>query len=291
MELNVVGNSTKTSLNYFAKLIMSRQNDRRYIRYLPIYGSISTGIIYLGIGLIAILSFLKIKEGGADESSLLVYLNDYIVGKVFIWIILLGTVSYIIWRFYEAIQDPYGYGKKRTGMPKRIGIALSTLADILIVYSAMQVLLGISSAHPDGSPEEERLMVSNLFRESGGRWVVMVVGGIVLITAVLQFLYGITKGYKERLDISHFGATKKKVIHIFAWVGYAARGIIVGIIGFFLIKAAILKDAQHVVNTDKAFDFIGDHVGHLYFILVALGTICYAFFMFLLGATYNSDKD
>ncbi|HKZ37374.1 MAG TPA: DUF1206 domain-containing protein [Chryseolinea sp.] len=270
---------------------MSRKNSTRYIRYLPIYGSISTGIIYLGIGVIAILSFLKIKEGGADESSLLAYLNNYMVGKVFIWIILLGTVSYIIWRFYEAIQDPYGYGKKRDGMVKRIGIALSTVADALIAYSAMQVLLGISSAQADGSPEEERMMVSNLFQESWGRWLVMFVGSVVLMAAVLQFLYGITRGYKERLNITQFGPTKKKVIHIFAWVGYLARGIIVGIIGFFLIKAAILKDAQHVVNTDKAFDFIGDHIGHLCFILVALGTICYAFFMFLLGATYDSDKD
>lgn len=270
---------------------MNRKNSAHYIRYLPIYGSASTGIIYLGIGVIAILSFLKIKEGGADESSLLAYLNDYIAGKVFIWIILLGTVSYIIWRFYEAIQDPYGYGKKRSGMTKRIGIVLSTAADALIVYSATQVLLGISTANTDGSPEEERLMVSNLFQESWGRWVVMLVGVIVLMTAMLQFLYGITRGYKERLNISQFGEGKKKVIHIFAWIGYLARGIIVGIIGFFLIKAAILKDAQHVVNTDKAFDFIGDHIGHLYFILVALGTICYGVFMFLLGATYNSGKD
>ncbi len=270
---------------------MNKKKNKSYIRYLPIYGSVSTGLIYLGIGVIAMLSFLKIKKGGADESSFLVYLSDYIVGKVFIWIILLGTVSYIIWRFYEAIQDPYGYDKKMNGVTKRTGIALSTVADVLIAYAAIRILLGTSTAHSDGSPEEERQMVSNLLQESWGRGVVLLIGAIVLITSALQFLYGITRGYKERLNISHFGVAMKKLIHIFAWVGYFSRGIIVGIIGFFLVKAAVLKDGQHVVNTDKAFDFIGDHIGHFFFVLVAFGTICYAFFMFFLGATYNADKD
>lgn len=76
-----------------------------------------------------------------------------------------------------------------------------------------------------------------------------------------------------------------------AWSGYIARGIILGIIGFFLVKAGTTENATDVVNTDKAFDFIGDHVGHLYFIVVALGTICYGIFMIILGITYNTDKD
>ena len=64
-----------------------------FARYLAMYGCISTGMVYGAVGVIAILSFLKIKQGGADEGSLLVYLNDYLVGKIFIWIILVGMLS------------------------------------------------------------------------------------------------------------------------------------------------------------------------------------------------------
>jgi hypothetical protein len=35
-----------------------------FIHYLPIYGSFSTGLMYAAIGVIAILSFLKLKDGG-----------------------------------------------------------------------------------------------------------------------------------------------------------------------------------------------------------------------------------
>ena len=53
----------------------------------------------------------------------------------------------------------------------------------------------------------------------------------------------------------------------------------------------MVEKARYVVNTDKAFDFIGDHVGHVYFILVAIATICYGLFMFAQGITYDTDKD
>lgn len=260
------------------------------IRYLPIYGCISTGLIYGAIGVIAILSFLRLKQGGADEGSLLVYLNDYFIGKVFVIIILFGTLSYIIWRIYEAYKDPYNYGSHWKGLARRAGIGLSSIADVLIAYSAVMVLLGNSSSTEDGRPEEEREMVGSMLQEGWGEWLIIGLGVIILGTALVQFNYGVTRGYRERLNIGNFSSSTKKVIHLLAWIGYTARGIIIGIIGFFYIKAGIAENPQMVVNTDKAFNFIGENLGGALFIIVAVGTICYAFFMFFLGVTYDIDN-
>ncbi|HEV7349089.1 DUF1206 domain-containing protein [Telluribacter sp.] len=264
---------------------------RAIVHYLPVFGCASTGIIYLAIGVIAILSFLKLKDGGADESSLLVFLDSYFLGKILNLVILLGTICYILWRIYETIKDPYGYGKDARGLARRAGIALSTIADALIAYTAIEVLLGIGNIPENGEPEEQRQMVRSLLEENWGDWFIISLGVIVCTTALVQFFYGVTRGYKERLDIAQFSSGTKKLIHLLAWIGYLARGIILGIIGFFFLKAGLLDDARFVVNTDKAFDFIGDHVGHVYFILVALGTICYGLFMFSLGVSYDIDAD
>lgn len=267
------------------------QNKTSYVRYLPVYGSFSTGLIYLSIGVIAILSFMKIKDGGADESSLLAFLYDHTAGKVLFWIILLGTICYVLWRIYETVTDPYGYGKSLTGLARRTGIAMSTIPDILIALTALQVLMGTGNIQIDGRPLEQRQLVEDVLQKGWGSAAVIAVGVIVCLTALVQFYYGITRGYKERLDIVHYSLTMRKATHALAWVGYLARGVILGIIGFFFIKAGVKNSASHVVNTDKAFDFIGDHVGHLYFILAAVGTICYGVFMFILGFAYDADKD
>ncbi|MCS3795564.1 DUF1206 domain-containing protein [Niastella sp. OAS944] len=263
---------------------------RTIIHYLPVYGCMATGIIYAAIGVIAILSFLKVRYGGADEASMMAILAEYVVGKIVIYMILLGTLCYIVWRFYEAITDPYEYGGNFKGGIKRVGIALSTIADVLIVYAAVRVLLGISHFQSNGQPQEERAMVHSMLKHQG-QWPVIAIGLVYVCTAIIQQWYGITRGYRERVDIERFSVIFRHVVHILAWVGYAARGIILGIIGFFFLKAGIKENAQYIVNTDKAFDFIGDHVGHVYFILVAIATTCYGVFMFIQGIAYDTDKD
>lgn len=266
-----------------------RGKKKDWVHYLPELGSMATGFLYGGIGVIALLSFFKIRDGGADESSLLLVLNDSIVGKIIVIGILTGTSCYIVWRIYEAINDPYQYGLSGKGIARRTGIALSTVADALIVFAGIRVLLGTSHIQANGQPTEERAMTEALL-EAGDDWVIILLGNAILFTAVVQLVYGFTKGYKERLDETGFKPFVLKILHGIALYGYTARGIILGITGFFFLQAGLLHKADVVVNTDKAFDFIGDHVGHVFFIVVAIGTIAYGLFMIALGLTYKPGR-
>jgi hypothetical protein len=268
-----------------------RKKHNVIIRLLPKYGCIATGILYGSIGIIAILSFMKLKDGGADESRLMAWLNQYTTGKILVFIILAGSLCYIIWRFYEAVTDPYKYGKSAGGISKRLGIALSTVADILIVASAFKFLSGQGSTTEDEQLPMLRQMIGDIMDRQGGEIIVFSVGAIVVITAVIQLLYGITQGYRERLEVEEFKPVMKKTVHFLGISGYIARGIIIGITGWFYISASLTGDAGRVVDTDKAFDFIGDNIGHAPFIIVAAGTIFYGLFMFALGAAYDIDHD
>jgi hypothetical protein len=268
-----------------------KRNIRSYVKYLPLYGCVSTGLIYLGIGVVAILSFLRIKHGGADESSLLAYLNEYPIGKIGFWSILLGTLCYVVWRIFESINDPYAYGRELNGIARRTGIAATTIPDALIAVTCIQIIMGKGNIQLDGRPVELRAMVGSLLEKPWGNSVVIAIGVIICLTALVQFFYGVTQGYKERLDIAHFTKQMKAITHLLAGIGYLARGVIVGIIGLFFMKSGILHSPEYIVNTDKAFDYIGDNIGHFYFILIAIGTICYGVFMFIQGFSYDVDKD
>jgi hypothetical protein len=268
-----------------------RKKHNAIIKLLPRYGCIATGILYGSIGIIAILSFMKLKDGGADESRLMAWLNQYTIGKILVFIILAGSLCYIIWRFYEAVTDPYGYGKSAGGISKRIGIALSTVADIMIVASAFKYLLMVGNTSEEDQLPMLRQMVGDLLQKQSGEVIIFSAGAIILITAVVQLIYGITRGYHERLEVEEFRPAMRETVHFWGITGYIARGIIIGITGWFYISAAITGDAGRVVDTDKAFDFIGDNVGHAPFIIVAAGTIFYGLFMLALGAAYDIDHD
>lgn len=270
---------------------MKEKNRKRpFARYLAMYGCISTGLIYGAVGVIAILSFLKVRHGGADEGSMLAILNNSVPGYALVCIITFGTLSYIVWRIYESIIDPYHYGNDAKGLSTRAGIALSTVADAFIAYSAVTALFGTSTSNENGMPEALRHQVGGLLYKDWGKEIVTGIGTVIAITALTQLLYGLTRGYNDRLRIGHLKQWKQKLAHLLAAIGHVARGIILGIIAFFFIKAGTTGDSSYVVNTDKAFDFIGDDVGHVWFIAVAAGTICYGVFMFILGMYYNTDR-
>jgi len=272
-------------------LQMKRRQKRILLKALTLVGCFSTGILYCSIGVIALLSFFRLKDGGADESSFMVLLNGFVAGRVLNWLIILGAVCFILWRFYEAFKDPYHVGNGTKGILLRTGAAFSAGADAFIALSALQALFNEKKAPENGSPELQRNLVGDLFAQGGGHLLVTVVGAIVLVTAVVLAFYGLSKRFTETIRADDFSNRQRYGVHALAYAGYLSRGIILGITGFFFIKAAVKNNPALIVNTDKAFDFIGDQVGHLYFILVAVGTICYGIYMFVLGLHYDIDAD
>ncbi|TDH20673.1 DUF1206 domain-containing protein [Segetibacter sp. 3557_3] len=270
--------------------MIERNHKRSFVRMLAVYGCISNGLLYTFIGVIALLSFFKLQDGGADESSLMAFLRKSTAGTIIIWIIVLGLLSYISWRIYETVTDPYGYGKNAKGIARRTGILFSSIADALIAWSAIKTLF-TRGAGRDTQSDAQHELIQKLIRENDGAGLIVAVGILICITAFVQFIYLFSKTYLERLDIDRLKPFYKKSISVLAWMGYCSRGIIVGITGIFFIRAGLYKNADEVVNTDKAFDFLGDHIGHTSFIVVAIGTVAYGLFMFLLGRYYDPDKD
>lgn len=271
--------------------VMSAKKHNIIIHYLPVYGCISTGLIYASIGVIAILSFFRIREGGADENRLFAILSQYVAGKIVVAVILLGSLCYVVWRFYEAKTDPYGYGNDLSGKAKKTGIILSTLADILIVLSAFRFIIGMGDTAESNQLENLRQMAGKILTGDNGPLMIISTGLVYLVTAGVQLIYGTTRGYRERMEVEEFRVGWRKFIHFLGLYGYVSRGIILGITGYFYLKAGLESNASLIVDTDKAFDFIGDNIGHVAFIFIAAGTIAYGAFMFILGTAYDIDRD
>src|SRR4051812_31935538 len=262
---------------------------RNLLKTLTLIGCFSTGIIYGSIGVIALLSFLKLKNGGADESSFFVLLDGFAFGQILNWVIIFGAICFIIWRFYEAFQDPYKVGSDAKALLLRTGAAFSSGADAFIALSALQAIFSQQKAPVSGEPILQRNMVADLLKTEWGRVVVIVTALIVLLTALVLAFYGLSKRFTENIKASDFTKGETYVVHGIAYAGYLSRGVVLGIIGFFYLKAAIKHNSSYVVNTDKAFDFLGDYMGSVVFVLISIGTICYGLYMFVLGVHYNVD--
>jgi hypothetical protein len=249
---------------------MQKAKKYRVLKTLTLIGCFSTGIIYVSIGVIAILSFLKLKNGGADESSFFVLLNGFVAGRIINWAIVIGAICFIVWRLYEAVRDPHRTGKDAKAILLRTGGGFSSAADAFIALSVLAAMFAEQKPLVSGEPVQQRDMVAHLLHYNGGTVIITAAGVIVLVTSIVLVFYGFSSKFTEAIRSEDFSRKQKFVLHAIAYAGYFARGVILGIIGLSFIKSAIEKTSRYIVNTDKAFDFIGDHIGHPWFILIAI---------------------
>jgi hypothetical protein len=265
--------------------------DKKYekiARMLARYGCVSIGTVYILLGSMAILSLFGRAEDDADEERALDYLLEYTLGEILVWVVLIGMVGYIIWRIFEAITDPYDFGNDLKGIAKRVGIGLTSVGYGLIAFSAWDVLNGGG----DDSEQEQQLMIARVLAWQVGPWLIGAVGVMTGIVGLFQFRFVATGAYKKWLRLEELSDTVKRIIQTLAWAGYLARGVILMVLGYFLLYGAIKKEPEEVGDTDTAFDFIGGGiVGDSAFFLVALGTVSYGIFMYVFSMRYKFERE
>ncbi len=261
-----------------------------YAEKLAIIGCYSIAAVYIMVGVMAILSYLGIIVAKADEERIVGVILRIPMGWLIILSLVAGLAGYVFWRIFEALTDPYNFGNHLAGVAKRAGIALSAGGYILIGYAALDILINGGAGN---SEEEQQMLVARILALSGGAWIIGFAGAVTGFAGLIQFKYVAAGEYKKRLKFYAMQNWMEKMIHTFAWVGYFARGIILSIISYFFISAALESDPEEVGDTDSAFDFIGDFgtFGHIMFFAVAIGTICYGFYMILNGYYYSFEED
>jgi hypothetical protein len=261
-----------------------------YVEKLAKSGSYSIAAVYILVGLMALLSFFGMAEDAADEERIVDVILDLPLGEVLVALMIAGLLGYIIWRVFEAFTDPYNFGSDKMGLAKRTGIGLSATGYLIIAFAAAQILIQGGGGNGE---EDQQTLVSQVLEFPGGAWLVGIVGGVTGFAGLVQFKYVAGGDYIKRVNLHNMPQWLKTTTHILAWAGYVARGILLAVIGYFLISAGIQSDPEEVGDTDTAFDFIGDFgtLGSIAFILVAVGTICYGLFMIINGYFYSFEED
>jgi hypothetical protein len=264
---------------------------RKHTRPIARWGCVAIGTVYVLVGALALLALSGRFTGHADEDRIIRVVMDWPGGALLIWTIIGGLVGYVIWRVIEVFADPYEFGSDLRGMAKRVGVGLSGLAYGLVAYSAARIALG-PAGDSESSEERQQLLVAQVLEWPAGSWLIGLTGAALMVFAVLQFWLVARRAYTLEIDLDSRSRGTRRLIHVLAWAGYSARGIILAVLGYFLIRGALRRDPEEVGDTDTAFDFIGGGLaGDTAFFFVALATVGYGVFMYLCAAFYRFRKE
>ena len=253
-----------------------------WVTLLARFGYAAKGIVYIIIGVLA--AYASFTTGGrtTDTRGALEEILYKPYGKYLLGAIAIGLAGYALWRFVQAIKDTENKGSGAKGIAVRIGYAVIGVIYAGLAFSALQLVLGSGGESKGDSTSKE--WTATLLAQPFGQWLVGAIGLGFIAAAVSHFYKAYTAKFREKLMTSQMSEKAQSFALRTGQFGLASRGVVFGLIGAFLIQAALHSNAGEARGLGGALTALGQQTyGQLLLGVVALGLVAYGFYMLVLA--------
>jgi high-affinity Fe2+/Pb2+ permease len=248
---------------------------RRGVGQLARLGYFAIGVVYSAMGVLAMLGVLGVGAGQYTGSfGAIRALRSQPYGRVILGIIAAGVAVYVTWRLAQSVFDVEDRGTSTGGLLRRGGLLLSAFAYIvLIARIVVQMFVGLSSeASAQASDWSKPLM-----NHPAGLALIGLAGVAMLAVAGVQFWTAYRAGFLEQIAAS---SGSKRSVSALGRFGFFSRGVVFGIMAFFLIISAIRTSPSSAKGLGGAIQTLGQQpYGRFLIGVVAIGLFSYGLFM------------
>ena len=248
-------------------------------------GWFAKGVVYVIAGVLAL--FVAAKASGwststtgdqeASPTGALKTVAHASGGSLLMWLLAVGMLIYAAWRIVSAVL-PGGTGAE--SWVKRIGYVVSAI--IYITFALTAIALARSTNSTEGNADgnaKVTTMSGRMMEHTGGRIVVGVVGVIIIAAGIYRIIKGARIDVDDELDLSGMSPERRTWTSRLGALGEVGRGIGMGLIGFFVLRAAVTYDATEATGLDGALRRLATETwGVLVVVIVGLGFAAYGAF-------------
>ena len=243
----------------------------RWMVWLARAGLTARGINYLLIGGLAVAIGLGSSGEDADRLGALRYVASKPGGAAALWLLTVGFAALTVWRLAEAAYGQSGPDGHKTR--KRLGSLASAVLYGFICGSIVTLLLGVSQTSGNSQSKD---VTAQLMAHTGGRWLVLAIGVGVVVAGIVIIVGAVRKTFAKQLRLTEMSPGTRHVVETLGRVGGTARGIVFGVVGVFLVVAAVTFDARKAQGLDGALRKIASTpLGPWLLVAVALGLVTF----------------
>lgn len=238
------------------------------------------GIVYLIIGGLA--GKVAIGEGGAttDRNGALRAIHEQPFGRFLLAVVAIGLVGYALWSLIQAVLDPERQGTDAKGIAARVAYGVVGLSYGALAVAAAQLVMG-SGNGGKSSDTTTKDWTARLLTLPFGPFLVVLVGLIVIGVAGYLFYRAYSAEFEKSMDLATLSREARRGVIALGRAGYASLGVVFGIVGVFLIVAAVRNNAGAAKGLGGALaELARQPYGHVVLGIVAVGLIAYGLFSF-----------
>jgi hypothetical protein len=247
------------------------------------FGIIAKGVVYVLVGVLAAMSVFGQWGAVGDQGNAFEWVLDQPFGQILLGLVIIGLLCYVGWRMFMAFKDPDGEGSDAKAMIKRVGYFFSGLTYLFFAFLATRLLLPELTGGSSGNGGEEgrQLLLAKALDQPFGQLLIGLLAAIILAKGVYELYRAFKSKFETGVNERFMTQREHEIYKKTGRMGYAARGVIFGVVGYFLVKVALDADADAAGGTGEALNFLEQSGGPYLMALVALGFACYGVFMFV----------
>jgi hypothetical protein len=232
-------------------------------------GFVARGVIYGIIGILAIK--LVVGAGGktTNQQGALKTIAHQPFGKVLLILVAVGLGGYALWRFVRALLGR-GPEDSDSGFD-RVAACASGIVYAGLCAIAVELVVGSSGGSGGASKT-----TAGVFGWPAGTWLVGIAGAALIGVGLYQGYRGLSKDFLKDAKTEQMSPLVREWVEWIGAFGHVARMIVFGLVGVFLIKAAVDFDPNKAIGLDGALAKIA-HASYGPFLLgiVAAGLIAF----------------
>jgi len=231
------------------------------------------GLVYLMTGVLAVMAALYGGEAGSVEGTVLHRVAQSAPGMAVLALITASMFTYAIWRFLCAFSGSGGRRRYRRTVWSHVAQFGIGVIYTVIALCALGLLL--NSANPMNIPTKTG-PTSELIGQTSGRIASGTIGISMIAGGILQVRRGFREKFRRDLRTLTLSPMGKRWTRRAGKWGHAARGVVFGLTGVFLLFAAGGAASGEDGGLEQALEtLIAEPFGQSLLLVIAAGLACY----------------
>jgi fumarate reductase subunit D len=243
----------------------------RGFEWLARSGFVARGLIYGIIGILAIKLAAGAGGTNTNQQGALKTIARQPLGKVLLILVAIGLGGYALWRLVHALL---GHGPEDSDSTfDRVAAFGSGIVYAGLCVIAVEILLGSGSSGGSGNASKT---TAGVFGWPAGTLLVGIAGAVLIGIGLYQGYRGISRDFLGDSKTEQMSARVRGWVEWVGTFGHLARMVVFGLVGVFLIKAAVDYNPNKAVGLDGALAKLA-HASYGPFLLgvVAAGLIAF----------------
>ena len=259
-----------------ARAEQKAEEGRGWYSVIARVGLVAKGISFAIVGVLAVKLALGVGGSATSREGALRQLAGTTFGEVLLIALAFGFASYAIWRFVQAVAEkPARDDSAAKAWGKRAGYVGRGLIYAGLTYSTVKILVGAGQQQSQSGKAHKTTAV--VLSWPGGTWIVGIAGAVIIGVALWNLYRGIARTFEDKWTrgYSKWGSRA-------GLIGHAARFVVFGLIGWFVIRAAVEYDPKKAIGLDGALQKLA-HASYGAWLLglTAAGLVAYAVYCFV----------